>query len=124
MTIALEFAEQYMLGVVNRPRSEIENLILGIYEMTDITNVVVSMYWEISNKYDYLNHRPIPSREYMTMAMDYNLDKLYRYILEHHDLYGQFNLYDSIKLTLDNNIMDVRICPDDHFGCNCDSHWV
>lgn len=123
MSIADNFATDYINTIQNHRKTEVENIIFAVYDTNDIHDVIVRLYWEISNKYDRMNHRPVPSNVYMKMTVSYNFNNMCKHILENDDLYGAFNLQESISLAID-NVMNVKICPDDHDGCNCDSHWI
>lgn len=98
MSIAEDFADTY----IEYLRATYDNFtpwLMSIMDVDTLHNIVVMLYWAISNEWDRRNHSPVPDKFWLPF-MEYNLRTILRYITSNLEEFGTDDYIESVYLAL------------------------
>lgn len=102
MTIAQEFAELYIACITNR-NSGFDEFVLSMYDYETLKEIIVALYWTISESYDLQHHAPVPEGLWFPL-MDYNFEHILQYIFDRSDVYNIMDIMFTMQMCFDNGM--------------------
>ena len=98
MTIAEDFADTYIEFL----RSEYDRFtpwLMSIMDVTELRDIIIILYWAISNTWDMINHSPVPNQFWLPF-MEYNLRAVIRRVHSDFEDYGTDDYVSAVRLAL------------------------
>ena len=105
MSIAESFADIY-IEYIKTESDRFTDQLFKLYPTSTIRDMIVNLYWRISNEYDITNHAPVPDDLWLSL-MNFNIRLLFYNILssDTYDVYDDIN--ELIRLSYQNDISIV-----------------
>lgn len=98
MSIAEDFADTYIEFL----RAEYDRFtpwLMSIMDVTELREIIVILYWAISNTWDTINHSPVPNQLWLPF-MEYNLRAIIRHVTSDIEDYGTDDYVSAVRLAL------------------------
>lgn len=98
MSIAEDFADTY-IEFLRAEYNHFTPWLMSIMDVAELHEIVVILYWAISNTWDSINHSPVPNQFWLPF-MEYNLRAVIRRVTSDIEDYGTDDYVSAVKLAL------------------------